>query len=383
MRNVIVAILTLAAVGPARADEEMVRVYVSLDREHSGSVLKRFEKDTGIKVDALFDTEATKTVGLVRQLIAEKGSPRCDVYWNNELATTVKLKEYGILAGFVPQNAADIPAAFKDPDGYWTGFAARARVLIVNTDLVKPSEMPTSMWDLADPKWKGKVCMARPQTGTTAAHAAALFVQDRKRAEEYFARLARNDVVWLTGNAHCMRDVSAGRFAFGWTDTDDFNVARLQGRPVAMVYPDKGEDQNGVMYIPNSLVLIKGGPHPENGKRLIEWLLRPEIEAELANSATAQIPVRPGVAVPDHVRRPDQIGKTMPLDWDTIGKQYDRWVETTRAVLAAPGKYLSDPGGDAEAGGGPKSTLLWIIGIVVSVGLAALLLLKKATAEPT
>jgi len=380
MRNVVVAILTLAAMGPAQADEGVVRVYVSLDREHSERVLKRFEKQTGIKVDALFDTEATKTVGPVRQLISEKQNPQCDVYWNNELATTVKLKEYGILAKFVPKNAADIPAEFKDPEGYWTGFAARARVLIVNTNLVKKSEMPTSMWDLADPKWKGKACMARPQTGTTAAHAAALFVQDKQKAEEYFAKLARNDVVWLTGNAHCMRDVSAGRFAFGWTDTDDFNVARLQGRPVAMVYPDKGNDDIGVMYIPNSLVLIKGGPNAINGKRLIEWLLRPEIEALLARSATAQIPVRPGVEVPDHVRRPDQIGKTMPLDWDQIGKQYDLGVETARAVLASPEKYLSEGGAEADK---PSYTLFWIAGIVIAVGVVGFLLWKKATAEPS
>jgi iron(III) transport system substrate-binding protein len=302
------------------------------------------------------------------RLIEEKSDPQADVFWNNELATTINLKEHGVLQPYVSPVAADIPAEFKDPEGYWTGFAARARVLIVNTDLVQPEDFPRSMWDLADPKWKGKTCMAKPLTGTTAAHAAALYVADRARADEYFDKLIENDVNWLVGNAHCMREVAAGRFHFGWTDTDDFNVALGKGSPVARVFPDAGPDDAGVMYLPNSLVLIKGARNPEAGKKLIDWLLRAETEKMLAASATAQIPVRPGVEVPDHVRRPDQVGKIMPIDWGRVGKEYDRWVEHTRQKLSA-----------AETS---APTLYWILGAVVIVALAAAVFLKRATGEP-
>lgn len=369
MRNAIVAILALSTLTTVAA-AETVRVYVSLDREHSERLLKRFQKETGIEVDAQFDTEATKTVGLVRRLIAEKDDPQCDVYWNNELATTIKLKEAGVLQPYRSPMAADIPAAFKDKDGYWTGFAARARILIVNTELVGPDEMPTSMWDLTDPKWKGKTCMARPETGTTAAHAVVLYVRDQAKADEYFDKLIANDVVWLTGNGHCMREVAAGRFAFGWTDTDDFNVALTQGKPVAKVYPDKGKDQAGVLYIPNSLVLIRDCPNPDTGRKLIDWLLRPEIEADLAKSATAQIPVRPGVFVPPNVQRPDQIGKTMEVDWDRVGDEYDKWVSHLRAKF------------DASAAPAASVSLIWIVGIVVIVAAAGIILLRRSTGEP-
>ena len=372
MRNTVVAIPTLLLLcGLALGQEagKVVHVYVSLDQEHSSGVLADFEKETGIKVEATFDTEATKTIGLVRRLVAEKAAPKADVYWNNELATTIKLKEHGVLQRYVSPAAADIPAAFKDPEGYWTGFAARARVFIVNTDLVKPAEMPTSMWDLADPKWKGKTCMARPETGTTAAHAAALYVHDKARADEYFDKLIANDVTWLTGNAHCMREVSAGRFAFGWTDTDDFHVALLQGQPVAKVYPDKGTDELGVMYIPNSLVLIEGCRHPDAGKALIDWLLRAEVEARLARSATAQIPVRPGVEVPEHVLRPDQVGKVFHVDWDRVGREYDSWVAHARERLAAAGTM--------------SPLLLWIVGGLVVVSLGVVVFLRRATGDPS
>jgi iron(III) transport system substrate-binding protein len=291
------------------------------------------------------------------------------VYWNNEIATMIKLKEHGVLDVYRSPSAADIPDAFKDKDGMWTGFAARARVLIVNTDLVGPDERPTSMWDLCDPKWTGKICMAAPETGTTAAHASALYVRGEAKADEYFDKLIANDCTWLTGNAHCMREVSAGRFAFGWTDTDDFNVARLQGRPVVAVYPDSGTGEAGVLYIPNTLGLIKGCKNPDGGKRLIDWLLRPETEALLAQAATAQIPVRPGVPVPENVRRPDQIGTVMQVDWDRAGQEWDKWVGHVRAKRTS-------------AAASTSWTLLLVVAGVSIAAVVVVLLLKRATDDP-
>jgi ABC-type Fe3+ transport system substrate-binding protein len=121
------------------------------------------------------------------------------------------------------------------------------------------------------------------------------------------------------------------------------------------------------MYIPNSLVLVKGCKHPEAGKKLIDWLLRPATEARLAKGSTAQIPVRPDVPVPEHVRRPDQVGKTMRVDWDRVGREYDKWVAHVQAKLAG-----------AEQS---SLALLWIVVVVVVVAAAVVILLKKATGE--
>ena len=85
-----------------------------------------FEKETGIKVLAVYDSEATKTTGLVNRLIAEKGSPRADVFWNSETCRTIVLKRKGVLTPYLSPSAAEIPAGFKDPHGYWTGFGGSA-----------------------------------------------------------------------------------------------------------------------------------------------------------------------------------------------------------------------------------------------------------------
>ncbi len=300
-----------------------VVIYCSLDKTFSESFLEQFQKDTGLRVRAQYDTEAVKTVGLTNTLIAEKDNPRADIFWNNELANTVKLVNLGMVEPYQSPNAETIPAEWKDPDGHWTGFAARARVLIVNTDLVTEAETPKSMMDLLDPKWKGKCGIAKPLAGTTFTHFTALpLVIGEEPFTSFLNGLRRNEVHVATGNAHIMRLVSRGELHWGFTDTDDFNVALDDGMPVRKVYPDQAEGEPGTMVIPNSVVMIKGGPNPENAKILIDYILRPETEKILAASRSAQIPLHPGVERPDHVKSPGHF-RAMIVDYDEVGKRLD------------------------------------------------------------
>ena len=156
-------------------DPQPVVVYTALDRGFSEPILEAFERKTGIDVKAAYDFESTKTIGLVNRIRAEKNRPRCDVFWNNEIVNTIRLKQEGLLQACNPPEAANYPKQFKDPDGFWYGFAARARVLIVNTKLVKAGTEPKSIFDLTDAKWKSKVGIAKPLFGTTASHVACLF----------------------------------------------------------------------------------------------------------------------------------------------------------------------------------------------------------------
>ncbi len=151
------------------------KVYCTLDQEFSEPLLKQFSKELGFAIDQRYDTEGTKTVGLVSAINEEKSNPRCSVFWNNELAHTVRLAQLGLLEPYDSPAAAAIPAAFQDPQHHWTGFAARARVLIVNTDkLPDPRQWPTGYRDLIDPKWRGRCGVAKPINGTTLTHFTAL-----------------------------------------------------------------------------------------------------------------------------------------------------------------------------------------------------------------
>ena len=314
---VALAAASVCAIGQGcrSAHQPVVVVYTALDKAFSEPILKGFERRTGIRVLAKYDVEATKTVGLVNAIRAERARPRCDVFWNNEIVNTLRLKTEGLLQPHGSRAAQAFPAAFRDPDGLWAGFAARARVLLVNTSLVQAGHEPTSIRSLADPKWKGKAGIARPLFGTTATHAAVLFAMlGETKAREFFAALKRNDVQVQAGNKQCALQVAAGKLAFGLTDTDDAIIEVERGMPVKIVYPDAQPAEIGVLFIPNTLALVRGAPHPDAGRRLIDYLLSPEVEIALAAAPSAQIPLNPSVSVETRVKTPKDV-RAMPVDF--------------------------------------------------------------------
>lgn len=327
------ALAVLAAVGcsgqsdraPAASSASVgsgeVVVYTSVDDVIARPICERFQRETGIKVQLVPDTEETKSTGLLNRLIAEKARPRCDVFWSGDPVRAAILKAKGVSAAYISPQAAELPKLFSDPEGHWTGFSCRARVIIYNRDLVPEGQEPKSVLDLLDARFKDKACLANPLFGTTSMHAAALFEKlGDDKAKKFFMDFAANGGRILSSNGEVRRRVAAGEFAVGLTDSDDYNVARLEGKPVGVVYPDA--DGMGTVIVPNCAVLIAGGPNADNGKRFIDYLLTPEVEQALAESEAAQMPVRSGVSVPAHVVTLDQL-KPMQVDYGLLAKRLE------------------------------------------------------------
>lgn len=321
------ALFLLVAIALASCGKEPdLVVYCSLDQEFAEPLIRRFEKESGLTVRAEFDVEANKTVGLVTRIREEKSRPRCDVFWNNEVAHSVALAKDGFLATYDSPSARTIPESFRDPERRWTGFAARARIFIVNTDRIDPKSI-TSMWDLVDARNAGKGAIARPLNGTTLTHAVTLYtVLGESKAEEYLGKIAElgksGAVNLVNGNSTVARLVGEGSASFGWTDTDDFAVTLERGAHVVAVYPDGGADGLGTLLVPNTIELVKGAPHETNAKRFIDWVLRPEIERELAFSRSAQIPVRAEVERPPSMAAPGAF-KAMAVDFAKVGAEME------------------------------------------------------------
>jgi iron(III) transport system substrate-binding protein len=309
-----------------RTDSRQVVIYVALDREFSEGVLADFGKATGVRVLPKYDDESTKTVGLTNAIIQEANRPRCDVFWNNEILNTLRLEQKGLLEPF-PRPLADAslqaPEMYRSPQGYWHGFAARARVLIVNTNLVKEHERPDSIYDLADPQWKGQTGIARPIAGTTASHAAVLFASlGESKAKEYFRSLRANEIQVLGGNKQVAQACAAGQIAFGLTDTDDAIIEVDRGSPVTIIYPDRQPDQLGTLFIPNTVAIIKGCPHPEVAKTLVTHLLSPAVENRLAQGPSSQIPLNAAATAQPRVETPKTV-QPMSVDFTAAAKQWD------------------------------------------------------------
>jgi iron(III) transport system substrate-binding protein len=318
---VFLALAALAGCKPGGAPSGAVVVYTSVDDVFARPVCEQFQKQTGIEVKLVPDTEETKSTGLLNRLIAEKARPQADVFWSGDPVRAAVLKAKGISAPFKPASPADTTGRFSDAAGHWSALSARARVLIVNTNLAAAGQEPKSLRDFLDPKWKGRACLANPLFGTTSMHAAALFeTMGEAKAREFFDGLRANGVRMLSSNGEVKRRVAAGEFAFGLTDTDDGAVAIKEGKPLRMIFPDDGG--SGTLIVPNAAVLIANGPNRAGAEKFINYLLSAEVEQALAECDAAQMPLRPGVAVPAGVKRADEI-KSMPVDYEKLGTRLD------------------------------------------------------------
>lgn len=309
--------------GCAKEQREVV-VYCALDQEFAATIFEEFEHQSGIHVTPQFDDEITKTVGLTNRIKLEQERPRADVFWNNEIVQTIRLKNAGCLEAYRSPSAADVPERWKDPDGFWTGFAARARILAVNTKRCPPEREPKSYLDLADPARKGEAAIAKPVAGTTATHLCVLYeVLGPEKAKAWFSALEKNDCGILAGNGPVMREVREGRYAWGFTDTDDFNVARLDDYPVKAVYPDQAEGALGCLVIPNTIALVKGAPHAEDARRFIDFALSKQVEKRLAFGRSAQIPVRAAVETPPGMKRLGEL-RLLEVDFAKAALQFEK-----------------------------------------------------------
>lgn len=194
-------------------------------------------------------------------------------------------------------------------------------MLLVNTDLVKPGDIPSSILDFTNEKHKGKFTIANPLFGTTSFHIAALFATlGDEKAKQFLEDVKKNEVIIASSNGDVKKKVATGEIPMGLTDTDDANEAVKEGAPVKAIFLDQNDFGN--LIVPNTVSLIKNSPNSENGKKLIDFLLSVETEKMLAESC-AQMPLHKGVAVPATVPSLDNI-VPMKVDYSSVAQKSEQ-----------------------------------------------------------
>jgi len=282
----LIAIIAIGLVFLYQQRNDAIVVYCAHDAVFSQEILRAFEQKTGIKVEPRFDTEATKSLGLTNLIIREQDHPRCDVFWNNQSLGTAALKEQGLLEVYRGDGYVRIPEQFKDPDGFWTGFAARLRVYITNTDTLSASK------ESIEQKLAGalnEVSIAKPLYGTTLTHYTVLCdAWGLDQLKKWHHSLHKRGIKEASGNASVKNLVASGVCVLGFTDTDDYFVAVDENRHVAAI-PVTVNDF--VILIPNSVAIIKGTKRRKQAEILVDYLLSEEVEIKLARSQSRQIPL--------------------------------------------------------------------------------------------
>ncbi|MBX3359070.1 MAG: extracellular solute-binding protein [Phycisphaeraceae bacterium] len=311
---------------PAGGPGEVI-LYSSADPEVLSLIVSPFERATSIKVRSVGDTEATKTTGLVQRLIAEKGSPRADVWWSSEAMGTVQLSNAGILEPYRSEaNERDFPgagwpAALRGHAGNWYGFASRDRVIVYHTGRTRPGDIGPDLFAIASPAFKGRIGIARPQFGTTRGHVAAIMaLHGEETLSRLGASLKDNGVRLYDGNMSVVRAAAAGEIDIGWTDSDDVFAGQRNGWPIDAVPAhinlagaDAAATPTGVMATPNTAAIVRAGPNPANARRLLDFLISAAGERLLAESDSHNIPARPALAA-EFAKY--SFGPPAPVPWD-------------------------------------------------------------------
>jgi iron(III) transport system substrate-binding protein len=264
-----------------------VVVYAAQDQVYAERVLRDFERASGCRVKALYDSEAVKTVGLANRLLAERAQPQADLFWGNEELRTRQLA------------AQDV---FRRTNG-WVAFGYRSRRIVANTNRVALAQAPRTLADLTQPVWRGKVALAYPLFGTTATHFLALRqFWGQARWEAWSRALRANQAFLLDGNSLVVQFVGRGEAWVGLTDSDDVAAGQREGYPIA-AQPLTEES----LLIPNTIAVIRGAPHPEAAQQLFDFLQRREVARTLVEAGALE-----GVAAPE-------LGQpTLQPDWTSL-----------------------------------------------------------------
>jgi len=274
-----IGVLLLALPAACTRDAPTVVAYTAVDEHAARPVFALFTERTGITVMALYDSEVTKTTGLVQRLRRERADPRADLFWSNEAVQASRLASEGVL---------------RDGRDGLRPTMLRARVLVYDPARTSADELPHDWWQLSDPRFRGRVAMADPRFGTTATHLAAMHAMavtqgEPRRFDDWCDALAANGVQVLTsGNAGVVRAVASGEADFGMTDTDDVAAinATLGSRALAMVALRHGDQPGqGPWLMPGLAGVVAGAPHAALAERLLEFLASDEAQQVMAAAA--------------------------------------------------------------------------------------------------
>jgi iron(III) transport system substrate-binding protein len=319
----------LLASTPARAQELVV--YSSVDEENAKKLLDAFSQATGIKVRFTFLSSGPA----VARIEAEKGNPQADVWYGAPSENHVVLREKGLSQPYVSPLAKDLAAKFKDPEGYWTSFYMNPLGFASNLNVLKQKgvEPPMSWADLLKPEFKAQVQTPSPQTSGTGYNmvAALVLIMGEDKAFEYLKKLNPSIQTYTQSGTAPSKAAAIGQAAVGIQFTPAFLQLIEEGYPLKVTFP-----KEGVGFEAPAISILKGAPHPDTARKLVDWAISLPGQNTLTDAKTYFFPVLPKAKLAKGLPSFDEI-PTINYDAIWAGKEkkhlVDRWIND---VLRAP-----------------------------------------------
>jgi len=292
--------LTLASALPAAAQEKVLNLYTARHYQTDEALYANFTKQTGIRINRIEGQEDP----LLERIRNEGANSPADVFITVDIGRLWRAQQAGVFAPVKSKVLESrIPANYRDPAGDWFGFSARARVIAYNKDAVKPGEIGRYE-DLADPKWKSRVCTRTSGHVYNLSLVSSLIAHDGEAKTEQWARgvaanLARTP---KGGDTDQLKAVAAGECDVAIANT--YYIARLMrstkaedkavSDKLAVVWPN--QSSQGVHMNVSGGGMLKHAPNREAAVKFLEYLASDEAQRYFADGNN-EWPVVPGVKV--------------------------------------------------------------------------------------
>jgi len=289
------AVLSLLAHSVPAAAQGEVNIYSYREPGLMEPLLKAFTAKTGVKTNVVF-----ANAGLNERLAAEGRNSPADVLLTVDISRLVEAKDAGLTQPIPAASISHIPAAYRDAEGHWTALTMRARVIYASKERVKDDKIAYE--DLADPKWKGRICTRSGQHPYNTALLASIVAHKGEAAAEAWAKGLKDNLARKPagGDREQVRDVQAGLCDIAIANT--YYMAAMMKNPeqkawadaVRIIFPNAGDRGSHVNV--SGAALTAHAPHKDDALKLISFLASPEgqkIYAETNN----EYPVDPKAEV--------------------------------------------------------------------------------------
>lgn len=292
-------------------------------------IVKEFQETTGIKVEIV----AAGTGELLKRVQSEKDNPLGDVMWGGGAESLNAFKEY--FAEYESPEAKDIDANFIDKDKKWTGTSPLPMVIMYNTKLVKPEDVPTSWEDLLDPKWKGKIAYADPtRSGSSFTILATMLTAHKDKEDDgwkFIKDLYTNlDNKLISGSSGVYKGVSEGEYAVGLTLEKAAMEYIEAGADAGIVYPSEGTSS-----APDGIAIIKNAKNTENAKKFLDFVLTTKTQQYVLDNFASR-PVKADVKMSEKMIKMTDI-KLVDYDLQWVSDNKDKIVKKWKDIVI--GKY--------------------------------------------
>ena len=328
MKFIIATLVVLALAGCGGDDEsgasDSLTVYSGREEEIVAPLFERFEEETGIDVEVRYGDSAE----LAATIAEEGGNSPADVFFGQDPGSL----------GAVSDRLATLPDAvlervderFRDKNGRWVGTSGRARVIVYNTDELSEDEVPDSVFDLTDPKWKGKIGIAPTNASFQAFVTAMRLDAGEERTRQWLEDLMENEPKFYEKNTPVVEAAASGEIQVGLVNHYYLYLVKEElgdDAPIANKFLP-GDDPGALVSVAGAGVL-EGADNEDAAVRFVEFLLADEQQRFYTEEAAeAEIPLVEGIEPKEGVPSLEELADAGPeVDFTRFGEELERTLE--------------------------------------------------------